>query len=367
MTVSVYLDIGGKELENDAIFDRSGMQKLSGDIPYDSVFPFSRLKEVLSENAFDIHTADRYPFGGNGEMGLLVSDMHSPRSVRLLKAGLIAAISYCMESPLIAYRFYHRLERYSRLYPHVFYFRGMRERVTAPGTKFHTMHFPQSWSGTIPDARPWRDRDFLSMIASPKKAFPRRKVHNFRDLEREWIRRTDPWMSSDLYISRMAAVVGFAARPGFHLYGRGWDAFAAAEGGEMPRAVAAAWRGPASDKAATLSRYRFSLCYENSRFPGYVTEKIFDCFFGGTIPVYLGAPDILDFVPGGTFVDASRFDTPAGLAAHLDGMPEAEATRMLGAARAFLASDGFRKFHEDAFAADVLDALRDVARRKGLS
>lgn len=37
-----------------------------------------------------------------------------------------------------------------------------------------------------------------------------------------------------------------------------------------------------------LKNYKFSLCPENSLYPGYVTEKLFDAWVGGTLPVYHG-------------------------------------------------------------------------------
>jgi len=45
---------------------------------------------------------------------------------------------------------------------------------------------------------------------------------------------------------------------------------------------------PVQDKIKTLNEFRYSLCFENSYTPGYVTEKIFDAFAGGTIPIYWG-------------------------------------------------------------------------------
>jgi len=47
---------------------------------------------------------------------------------------------------------------------------------------------------------------------------------------------------------------------------------------------------------------------ENSNCRGYVTEKIYNALEVGAIPIYLGAADISDFVPEGSFVDASKFD-----------------------------------------------------------
>lgn len=55
----------------------------------------------------------------------------------------------------------------------------------------------------------------------------------------------------------------------------------------------------ADNKRAYLRDYRFNLCPENSDAPGYVTEKLFDSFHSGTVPVYRGAggrpePEVVD-------------------------------------------------------------------------
>ena len=45
-----------------------------------------------------------------------------------------------------------------------------------------------------------------------------------------------------------------------------------------------------------FSKCRFSLCYENSSYPGYCTEKILHGFMAGTIPIYWGSQTVeLDF------------------------------------------------------------------------
>ena len=46
------------------------------------------------------------------------------------------------------------------------------------------------------------------------------------------------------------------------------------------------FKGPAEDKLATLSKYKYSLVIENSL--DYMSEKLFDCFFAGTLPIYVG-------------------------------------------------------------------------------
>ena len=45
-------------------------------------------------------------------------------------------------------------------------------------------------------------------------------------------------------------------------------------------------------KEEGLCDYMFSIAIENGQYETYFTEKLLDCFATGTIPVYLGAPDI---------------------------------------------------------------------------
>ena len=41
-------------------------------------------------------------------------------------------------------------------------------------------------------------------------------------------------------------------------------------------------------KAEWLAEYKFNLCFENSSYPGYLTEKLFDAYMAGCIPIYWG-------------------------------------------------------------------------------
>lgn len=51
-------------------------------------------------------------------------------------------------------------------------------------------------------------------------------------------------------------------------------------------------------KLEFLPKYRFNLCFENSSYPGYATEKLYEAMMGNTIPIYWGSPTIeMDFNP----------------------------------------------------------------------
>lgn len=49
------------------------------------------------------------------------------------------------------------------------------------------------------------------------------------------------------------------------------------------------------NKAETLKEFRYSFVIENGVYRGYHTEKILDCFRTGTVPIYMGDPDIGDY------------------------------------------------------------------------
>ena len=53
-----------------------------------------------------------------------------------------------------------------------------------------------------------------------------------------------------------------------------------------------------------FNKYKFILCFENSYADGYITEKIFNCFFAKTIPIYKGDPNVKNYFTPTSFVDA---------------------------------------------------------------
>ncbi len=71
-------------------------------------------------------------------------------------------------------------------------------------------------------------------------------------------------------------------------------------------------------KLRLLKNYHFTLAFENSVAPDYVTEKFYQPLLTGTIPIYLGAPNIDEFAPGeNCFINARDFKSPAQLAAFI--------------------------------------------------
>lgn len=55
--------------------------------------------------------------------------------------------------------------------------------------------------------------------------------------------------------------------------------------------------GELSNKADGLLAYRYSICMENGLWKGYISDKIIDAVLCRSIPIYVGAPDVLDHIP----------------------------------------------------------------------
>ena len=66
------------------------------------------------------------------------------------------------------------------------------------------------------------------------------------------------------------------------------------------------------------SRYKFLISFENSISPEYVTEKLWHAYLSQSIPIYYGAPEVYNQVPGNnTFIDATKFSGPKDLADYI--------------------------------------------------
>jgi len=185
---------------------------------------------------------------------------------------------------------------------------------------------------------------------------PRRWLDRPREvsLKRALAARRYPPIARDRYLARFAAIDAFDE---LDLYGEGWATrHPAVSPAQHARAVKR-FRGTVGDKLATLAGYRFALAIENTRFPGYVSEKLFDCFFAGTIPVYDGAPDVERYVPAEAFVDARQFNGWAAVEQYLRAMSDNDGQRMLAAGADYLRSSDFERFCADAFAREVVEAL----------
>jgi len=134
--------------------------------------------------------------------------------------------------------------------------------------------FMESW---IPDTVDTTKSRGCSLIASAKRDQPGHKLRH---------RIVEAIRSEDLPVDVM---------------GRGYAPFEAKEDGLAP--------------------YRFSVIIENSREPGYISEKLLDACLCRTIPLYWGAPDVASYLdPAGMIV----CETETALLTALRSLPDPE-------------------------------------------
>ena len=178
----------------------------------------------------------------------------------LISRGADASVVFCQESPIYTPHFYDALPALKRQFKAQVLFDG--------GT--HHLHFP-SFDAEEPllELVPWDDRRPMVMVMSAK---------HYSLLGDLW-KDSPSWqtaMKTQLHDARFQALEKY--KP--DLYGKGF-----------PQSI------PDGKKIDVIRNYRYAVCYENGAYPGYITEKIIDCFVAGVIPIYQGAPDLERYIP----------------------------------------------------------------------
>lgn len=177
-----------------------------------------------------------------------------------------------------------------------------------------------------------------------------------------------------LYPERVKVIRWFEAHApqDFDLYGVDWDIPVSPSGlrGKLLRRFwrglsnliklhpFPSYRGRVQHKREVLQRTRFSICYENIRdIPGYITEKIFDSFFSGCVPVYWGASNVADYIPVDCFIDRRQFADTAAVYTHLKKMTEDEFRGYQQRIATFLKSDAAYMFSAEAMAETIVNTI----------
>jgi len=193
------------------------------------------------------------------------------------------------------------------------------------GKKFVKYYYPEL-KPRIAEVVPFEEKKFCVMLAT----------------------RRSSRHPKELYSERERVIRFFENKPGeLDLYGWFW---------EKRRFVN--WKGRAPDKLQTVKQYKFSICYENmGDVRGYVTEKIFDCFAAGNVPIYLGASNIEEYVPADCFIDRRKFSGEEELYRYLKSMSREEYEGYLERAAAFIKSEKAQLFSSDNFVKIFTEAI----------
>ena len=363
--VTLFVDPLSPHFEGDRLFD-SRNSPFGGD---DILGPYTHLRRRLEALGVRVHTADLLLSGEVPPSGRnLYVTMGMTNKYRKLarRRDVVMSAFFVPECPIAEPRLFRELHSASRLFKRMYCFSGdeaVRPFLTGP-VSFRPFRFPQAFDDVNSAAWPKRHRKFLTII-------------NANKLPRLW--------TNELYTERLRAVAYFATFDEIDLFGIGWDGPPFVVGStRLPRSVnrlaylsRSRWerirpprdplrvaarkvaRGPVASKAETLSDYTFAICFENMALEGWITEKLFDCLYAGTVPIYLGAPDIDEWVPSDCYIDMRRFSGYEELREHLHALSDDEIEGYRAAGRRFVTSEAFRPFGKDAFADEFVRILEE--------
>lgn len=154
----------------------------------------------------------------------------------------------------------------------------------------------------------------------------------------------------ELYSEREKIIQFFEDKVGvFDLYGKNWQ-----------KRKYINYKGPIDDKIETLKNYKYCICYENTKnAKGYITEKIFDCFAAGVIPIYLGPENITDYIPKSCFIDRRDFSDDQSLYNFLKSIDKLNYQKYIEAQSQYLQSKEAQKFSEGAFVENFLQIIKN--------
>jgi len=71
-------------------------------------------------------------------------------------------------------------------------------------------------------------------------------------------------------------------------------------------------------------KYKFTICFENDYYPGYVTEKLLQAYITGTVPIYWGDLGNDSSINRNCFINMSDFSTSREFIEYVSGIDESQ-------------------------------------------
>jgi hypothetical protein len=309
----------------------------------DLLKPFQELGLRAAERGVTAATVDVIPLEEMDSIVFIDMPRRGDPFFRRARAAGIPLYLMVLESPLVASE--NNDPANHRHFTKVFTYND----ALVDGSFYIKLNYAFDFSA-LPDGMPVAERKLCATIAGNKRSRHPQELYTERIRAIRWFERHHP--------------------EDFDLYGFGWDD-RSLRGMKLTRLLNPvklakkllaprfpSYRGTVERKRPVLARYKFALCYENIRdVPGYITEKIFDAFFAGSVPVYRGADNIADHIPPECFIDLRAFGSYGELYDTMANMGDSVYQEFRGNIARFLQSDRALAFSIDRFAATVLDTV----------
>ena len=274
-------------------------------------------------------------------------------SFALRNAGVKLALIRSSENPLYACRFYWNLTWLTSHFDHSIVMRGVKDWVS-PESKFHAWFNPHAYYKHVREVQSdFHKKKFLVLIQRNARMHWMRRLYVYA---MNFVKPMPNFVNREGYVSRLNAIQYFSKYPNFDLYGRGWDN-PVRYTRKYDRAIQKSWRGALDDKFATLQKYKFSLCLENSYLGGYL-QYMNDSLYAGSVPIYWGAPDITEMYPENCFIDFRKFGCDfARLDEYLHSMDESMYNEYIENINAFISSPAAYELSQEKYVSDTIKLI----------
>lgn len=285
--------------------------------------PYIKLKEFFESNNYEINTVDITPIK---EADFIIFFNLNPKYIwqAYMENKLHKSIYISFEPPVV-YELHkaENLKWISKLFGTVLTWQD----DLVDNKKFLKFYFPMPSQNFNYERVEFKDKKFLTTIVGYKKS----KKPN------------------ELYSKRIEAIKYFEYQyDDFEFFGAGWD-----------KSEFKSYNGKVDSKYEVLKNYKFTLCYENEcNIAGLISEKIFDCFYARTIPIFFGPSNPEIYFSKETYIDKRDFKTYDELNKYLSNMSENEYNQRIEAIENYLLSDEFKKFSSNSFAKNVYAILQ---------
>ena len=280
----------------------------------------SRFKQTFEENGYEFHTIDMYSDLREVDWFLFFT-LNYGWLWRVVRCGKKGKMIYCSGEPAVV-KAENSADGYKELLK-IFSFILTWNEDLIDGKRILKRCIPYDFQKQYGNV-PFEKRKLMVNVSGNKHS-------------------THP---DELYSEREKVISYFEqyASDEFDLYGTGWNK------DEHP-----SYKGVIDDKMELYHHYRFALCLENTKnVKGYLTEKLFDCFCAGIVPVYSGADDVNKYVPSECFISYNQFKSVAEMRRFLKEMEKKEYEKYLSEIDRLLNSNLQKEFTGELFAKQVI-------------
>jgi alpha(1,3/1,4) fucosyltransferase len=302
----------------------------------DNIFgPFIQLKNAFSVNGININTIDKYK---NENIDIIIA-YNIPGNLKIIlqciRKNPSVGVIYIQTEPELICRLHNSKILASLPFDAVFTWNDNAIRVHQHFKKLNIIH-PTIDPFKIPKVD-FNNKKFCCMVAG-------NKMVNY---------------INELYSERLNAIHFLSEiTEGFDLFGVGWES-------SKDTAVAKVYRGKIANKTETMCAYKYAICFENVKDEqGLITEKLFDSFAAGAVPIYYGASNVGDYIPKDCYIHYRNFGTYEKLYKYLRQIDEKEYRKYLTSASEFIYSPAYKKFTSEEYVQCLVEQVKILAQSK---